>query len=112
MNKLTARPVAVGAPKPATLKDEDIYVVDLASQSVVSTLGASSPIREMVRYQGLPLKVGQALMHGSHLRWWSRKLYECEKQVSQRSPMEFHVKETKTFLPYTPPVEGFFVRSR
>lgn len=63
----------------ATLKDDAIYVVDLTSQSVVSTFEASSTIKEMAQMQGIPLKVGQALMQGSHLRWWARKLYEREK---------------------------------
>ena len=79
LNTDISRPPTTRAPQTATIKDDAIYVVDLASQSVVSTYGASSHIRDMAHYQGLPLKVGQALMHGSHLRWWARKLYERNK---------------------------------
>lgn len=96
------------------LDDHALYVVDIASRCIVSIYGPSSEIHDMSQMQGIPVKVGQALMHGSHLRWWARRLYERDKnpppymareysgQLSQRFP----AKDSGAFLSYNP--TGFF----
>lgn len=100
------------------LNDHALYVVDIASRCIVSTYGPSSDIHDMTQMQGIPVKVGQALMHGSHVRWWARRLYERDKppppymtrehngQLSQRFPE----KDSGAFLSYNH--TGFFTGAR
>jgi len=58
------------APPPArhTLNDDDLYVVDLRTRTVVQEYGCSSTSAQAARIAGLPVKPGHALVTGMAAR--------------------------------------------
>lgn len=51
-----------------SLNDDDIYVVNLRTRTVVQEYGASSASAAAARAEGLPLKPGHALVTGMQAR--------------------------------------------
>ena len=50
------------------LNDDDLYVVDVRTQTVIKSYGASSETARVARVTGLEVKPGQALLKGMQLR--------------------------------------------
>lgn len=53
---------------PASLNDDDLYVVDLKTMQPVSTYGCASATAQSARYNGVAVKPGQGLLKGMQLR--------------------------------------------
>lgn len=69
LNPVMAEYLAPFAP-PArrSLNDDDLYVVNLRTGTVVQEYGASSASAAAARIEGLPLKIGQGLLTGMQVR--------------------------------------------
>lgn len=52
----------------ATLNDDDLYVVDVRTHTVLKSYGAASESARVARVTGLTVKPGQALLRGMQLR--------------------------------------------
>lgn len=50
------------------LNDDDYYVIDLRTRTVLAEYGASSPSAQAARSVGLNVKPGQALVRGIQAR--------------------------------------------
>ena len=59
--------VAPFAPPPL-LNDDDMYVINLRTRTVVQEYGASSPMAQEARSKGLTIKPGHALVTGMAAR--------------------------------------------
>lgn len=70
MHPVMVKCLAPFAPPPAlrSLNDDDIYVVNLRTRTVVQEYGASSASAAAARAEGLPLKPGHALVTGMQAR--------------------------------------------
>lgn len=53
---------------PQAINDDDLYVVDVRTNAVITRYSASSEAARMARVAGLQVKPGQALLKGMQLR--------------------------------------------
>ena len=67
MHPTFAAALAPFAPPPL-LNDDDMYVINLRTRTVVQEFGAASPSAQIARSQGLPVKPGHALVSGMTAR--------------------------------------------
>lgn len=63
MHPIFTAALAPFAPPPV-LNDDDIYVINLRTRTIVQEYGASSPMAQRARSQGLTIKPGHALVTG------------------------------------------------
>lgn len=70
VNAMMAECLSPFAPPPAlrTLNDDDLYVVNLRTRTVVQEFGGSSASAQAARIEGLPVKPGHALVTGMAAR--------------------------------------------
>lgn len=70
VNATMAECLSPFAPPPArrSLNDDDLYVIDLDTLSVLQEYGSSSASAQAARIGGIPIKPGQALVRGMQAR--------------------------------------------
>lgn len=66
MHPLMAQALAPFAPP--SLNDDDFYIINLRTRTVVREYGASSPAAQQARTQGIPVLPGHALVSGMAAR--------------------------------------------
>ncbi|MGB3882030.1 MAG: hypothetical protein WA955_15780 [Diaphorobacter nitroreducens] len=65
LNPTIAAALAPYAPAaPRTFNDDDLYVVNLRTKTIVREYGVSSASAQVARVEGLPVKPGHALVTG------------------------------------------------